>query len=210
MQSGPWHTISCARIARRQTNVHARRSPRKNPSAPKAAPSRMQTAAKLGALPEWNLTDLYPGIGRPADQARPGRGRCRMRRPSSSDFKGGSPRSRPRAHGGAARRRGASATRRSRNCSAGSSPMPALRLCRQHTDPARAKFYGDVQERITAASLASVVLHARAQPHRRRRARRGDGAIRRSAITGRGSRTCARKSRTSSKTASSSCSTRSR
>ena len=78
------------------------------------------------------------------------------------------------------------------------------------TDPARAKFYGDVQEKITAASLASAVLHARAQPHRRRRARGGDGATRRSATTGRGSRTSARRSPTSSRTGSSSSSTRSR
>ena len=28
------------------------------------------------------------------------------------------------------------------------------------TDPARAKFYGDVQERITAASLHLLVFHA--------------------------------------------------
>ena len=38
-------------------------------------------------------------------------------------------------------------------------------------DPARAKFYGDVQERITAASLAPSVLHARVEPDRRRHAR---------------------------------------
>ena len=78
------------------------------------------------------------------------------------------------------------------------------------TDPVRAKFYGDMQERITAASTASAVLHARAQPHRRRRARSARCGIPRSAITGRGSRTCARRSRTSSRTASRSCSTRSR
>ena len=64
--------------------------------------------------------------------------------------------------------RRSSATRRSRICSAGSSPIAGLVYAGDTTDPARAKFYGDVQERITAASLASAVLHARAQPHRRR------------------------------------------
>ena len=41
------------------------------------------------------------------------------------------------------------------------------------TDPERAKFYGDIQEKLTAASSASAVLRARAQPDRRRGARRG-------------------------------------
>ncbi len=57
---------------------------------------------------------------------------------------------------------------------------------------------------------ASAVLHARTQPHRRCRARCRHDAIPRSAITGRGSRTCARRSPISSRTGSSSCSTRSR
>ena len=77
------------------------------------------------------------------------------------------------------------------------------------TDPERAKFYGDTQERLTAASrdllffalelnrIDDAVLDAAmaAEPAR--------------AITGPGSRTSARRSRTSSTTGSSSCSTRS-
>ena len=83
-------------------------------------------------------------------------------------------------------------------------------LCRQHhRSGAREVLWrraGAHHRRLAA----SVVLHARAQPHRRRRARSRDGAIRRSAITGRGSRTCARRSPISSRTASSSCSTKNR
>ena len=41
------------------------------------------------------------------------------------------------------------------------------------TDPERAKFYGDVQEKITIGQRASSLLRARAQPHRRRGARSG-------------------------------------
>ena len=77
------------------------------------------------------------------------------------------------------------------------------------TDPTRAKFYGDTQERLTAASSDLLFFGARAQPHRRRGPRRGDGARRRSPITGPGSRICARTSPTSSTTRSSSSSTRS-
>ena len=78
------------------------------------------------------------------------------------------------------------------------------------TDPVRAKFYGDMQERITAASLHLLFFTLELNRIDDARARRRDGAIPRSATTGRGSRTCARRSRTSSRTASRSCSTRSR
>ena len=78
------------------------------------------------------------------------------------------------------------------------------------TDPARAKFYGDMQERITAASLHLLFFTLELNRIDDAALDDGDGAIRRSATTGRGSRTCARRSPTSSRTASSSCSTRSR
>ena len=62
------------------------------------------------------------------------------------------------------------------------------------TDPVRAKFYGDTQERLTAASTRAPVLRARAQPYRGRGARRGHERRSRSRITGPGSRICARTS----------------
>ncbi len=77
------------------------------------------------------------------------------------------------------------------------------------TDPAIAKFYGDMQERITAASLHLLFFTLDLN-------RLDDAALDkamadpRSGTTGPGSRTCARTSHISSKTASSSCSTRSR
>ncbi len=57
---------------------------------------------------------------------------------------------------------------------------------------------------------ASPVLHAGAQPHRRCADREGARRAGASATTGPGSRTCAKRSPTSSRTASSSCSTKSR
>ena len=78
------------------------------------------------------------------------------------------------------------------------------------TDPVR----GEILWRHAGAHhgdfAASAVLHARTQPARRCARLTPRWRIPRSAITGRGSRTCARKSRTSSKIASRSCSTRSR
>ena len=88
--------------------------------------------------------------------------------------------------------------------------MPGLIHAGNTVDPGRAKFYGDVQERITAASthllffalelnrIDDAVLDAAMQ------------AIRRSGITGPGSKTSARKSLISSRTASSNSSTKNR
>ena len=58
--------------------------------------------------------------------------------------------------------------------------------------------------------LQAPVLSARAQSPRRQGARDGDGAVPSSAITGPGSRICAKRSPISSRTSSSSCSTRRR
>ncbi len=77
-------------------------------------------------------------------------------------------------------------------CSGESCPMPASSMPSDTTDPARAKFYGDAQEKVTDASVRSSVLRARIEPARRCAARRGDGRRGRSRIIGRGSRTSAR------------------
>ena len=99
--------------------------------------------------------------------------------------------------------------RRSRICSAGWARLPAW-CRRRYRRSGELKFYADVSERITAASTASAVLRARAQPPRRRGARAARCRRPRSAIIGRGSRTSAWTSRTSSTIASSSCSMKSR
>ena len=107
--------------------------------------------SKLGALPEWNLNDLYPGLDSPEIK--------RDLEQADSDcvafeeaYKG------KLAEMAAARRPGT--TRRSaRRYEAIDDRLgrlisyASLVYAGNTTDPERAKFYGDVQERITAASL---------------------------------------------------------
>jgi oligoendopeptidase F len=117
-----------------------------------ASPKKPVKASKLGALPEWNLTDLYPGMDSPelkwdlenADQ------RCAA---FEADFKG---RLTAMAAGPDAGKALAAAVKRYEALDdtlgrVGS--YAQLVYAGDSTDPVRAKFYGDVQERITAASL---------------------------------------------------------
>ncbi len=120
----------------------AKLSTRKKPAKP----------PKLGALPEWNLNDLYPGIDSPAikrdldeadadcvafEQAFKGR---------LSAMVGGKGDRPPLAD--AVKRYEALEDRLGRLIS-----YASLIYAGNTTNPAHAKFYGDVQERITAASL---------------------------------------------------------
>ena len=116
-----------------------------------------------------------------------------------------------RGRGGRARR-GGQALRGARRTILGRlSLLCRAGLCRRDTnDPTRAKFYGDVQERITSRLDPSAVLSRSSSTASMTPRWKPPCAIRRSAITGRGSRTCARRSPISSRTASSSCSTKSR
>ena len=108
--------------------------------------------AKLGALPEWNLNDLYPGMGSPEfkrdleradsecvafEQAFKGR------LATLAAGEGGG-----RALGEAVKRYEAIDDRLGRLIS-----YASLIYAGNTTDPVRAKFYGDVQERMTTASL---------------------------------------------------------
>jgi oligoendopeptidase F len=157
-------------------------------------PAKSAKSAKagraLGALPEWNLTDLYPAIDAPEvkrdldhvdaeclEFEKAYRGRL-------AEIAAG-----PDA--------GAQLTEAIRRYEALDDLIGRLASyaglvhAGDTTDPVRSKFYGDVQERITAASTRPC-------------------STRRSRIIAPGSRTSARRSRTSSRTGSSSCSTRSR
>jgi oligoendopeptidase F len=107
---------------------------------------------KLGALPEWNLSDLYPGLDSPEikrdlDQADSD---CAA---FEQEFKGrlaamATGEGAGRSLAGAVRRYEAIDDRLGRLIS-----YSSLVYAGNTTDPVRAKFYGDVQERITAASL---------------------------------------------------------
>jgi oligoendopeptidase F len=116
----------------------ARRKPNKNP--------------KLGALPEWNLNDLYPAIDSPElkrdlEQADSD---CAS---FEQEFKG---RLAALATGEGAGRALAAAVKRYEAIDDRLGRLmsyASLVYAGNTTDPARAKFYGDIQERITAASL---------------------------------------------------------
>jgi oligoendopeptidase F len=117
---------------------------------PRSSAKKSAKTPKLGALPEWNLNDLYPGL----DSAELKRdlaaadGDCAG---FEKDFKGrlaamaageGEPLVAP------IKRLEALEDRLGRIVS-----YAALIYAGNSTDPIRAKFYGDVQERITTASL---------------------------------------------------------
>jgi oligoendopeptidase F len=115
-----------------------------------SARKTLNKSAKLGALPEWNLKDLYPGLDSPEvkrdlDLAE---SECAA---FEHDFKGRLAALAAGEGGGLAKavaRYEAIDDRLGRLMS-----YASLMYAGNTTDPARAKFYGDVQERITAASL---------------------------------------------------------
>ena len=130
-------------------------------------------AESLGRLPEWKLEDLYPGIDSPSVAADLDRALTDCKA-FEQRYKGASV-GRPRRAGTApARLAGAIAAYEAIEDLLGRiASYAGLVYAGDTTDPKRAKFYGDVQERLTTASSASAVLHARAEPHRRRRLGRG-------------------------------------
>ena len=133
--------------------------------------------SKLGKLPEWNLTDLYPGLDSPQIKRDLEQG-DRDCRPSSRSSRAGWRRLRPARAPDARWPKRSSATRRSTTCSAGSSPMPALVYAGNTTDPGARQVLRRRAGAHHGGLAASAVLHARAQPHRRRAAGSGDGRSR--------------------------------
>jgi len=118
---------------------------------PKSA-RKTKKSPKFGALPEWNLDDLYPGLDSPelkwdlenADN------RCVA---FEADFKG---RLQAMAAGPDAGKELAEAVKRYEVLEDKLGRLisyASLVYAGNTTDPVRAKFYGDVQEHITAASL---------------------------------------------------------
>src|SRR5262249_53932259 len=109
-------------------------------------------SGKFGALPEWNLNDLYPGLDSPElkrdlDRAD---GDCAA---FEQAYKG---RLAALAAGEGAGRALAEAVRQYEAIDDRLGRLisyASLVYVGNTTDPVRAKFYGDVQERITAASL---------------------------------------------------------
>ena len=115
-----------------------------------SARKALNKPAKLGDLPEWNLRDLYPGLDSPevrrdldlADSE------CAA---FEQDFKGRL--AALAADGGGALAKAVARYEALDDRLGRLMSYASLMYAGNTTDPARAKFYGDVQERITAASL---------------------------------------------------------
>ena len=123
-------------------------------------------------VPRWNLGDLYPAMDAPAFapiSTRPAQDAERFRGAATADSSAALAGER-RTPARASPRR-STRSRRSTTCWAASSPIASLLYAGDTSDPARAKFFGDAQERVTADLVGPAVLHARAQPPRRRGAR---------------------------------------
>jgi oligoendopeptidase F len=118
---------------------------------PKAATSTTPDA-KLGSLPEWNLSDLYAGMDDPAlkQDLTEGDAECVA---FEQDFKG---KLAGMAEGEGAHQGLAEAVKRYERIEDRLGRLysyASLLYAGDTTDPKRAKFYGDVQERITNASI---------------------------------------------------------
>src|SRR6266568_1902359 len=119
---------------------------------PKTSQQKPMKTRKLGALPEWDLSDLYSGLDSPQikhdlEQAD---GDCAA---FEQEFKG---RLAAMAAGEGAGRGLAAAVKRYEAIDDRLGRLisyASLVYAGNTADPIRAKFYGDVQERITAASL---------------------------------------------------------
>ena len=123
------------------------------PAMPKtASPQKPKKTPKLSELPEWNLNDLYPGIDSPEFKRdlEMAQGECLA---FEQAFKGRlstliAGENGGRALGEAVKRYELIDDRLGRLIS-----YASLIYAGNTVDPTRAKFYGDVQEQITAASL---------------------------------------------------------
>ena len=145
--SGGLNDVPIVRISPKTIAPMAKSSSRRKPSkAPRIA------TTKFGALPEWNLNDLYPGLDSPElkrdlEQADTD---CAL---FEEAYKG---RLAALAAGDRAGHMLADALRQYEAIDDRLGRLisyASLVYAGNTTDPVRAKFYGDVQERITAASL---------------------------------------------------------
>jgi len=145
--SGGLNDVPTVRISPKTIAPMAKSSSRRKPSkAPRIA------TTKFGALPEWNLNDLYPGLDSPElkrdlEQADTD---CAL---FEEAYKG---RLAALAAGDRAGHMLADALRQYEAIDDRLGRLisyASLVYAGNTTDPVRAKFYGDVQERITAASL---------------------------------------------------------
>ena len=113
---------------------------------------KLKKTAKLGDLPEWNLKDLYPGLDSAEVKWDLENSETRVVE-FEAEFKGKLAALATRPDAGQAL---AAAVKRYEALDETMSRLmsyASLIYAANTTDPVRAKFYGDMQERITAASL---------------------------------------------------------
>ena len=146
------------------------RKPSRKPAASKAA---RQPNPKTGKLPEWNLADLYSGI----DAAEVTRDLQKMDADCAAfetDYKG---KLAERVAGDDGGHWLAEAVRRYEaidDLAGRLGSYAGLIHAGDSVDPAISKFYGDVSERLTAASVHLLFFALGTQPHRRCRDRARD------------------------------------
>ena len=152
-------------------------SPAKRSSRPMAKSSSRKSRPnppKLGDLPEWNLKDLYPGLDSPELKRDLENAENRLRgvRGRLQGPAGG-------AGGRAGRRQGAGrggqALRGARRHARPADVLCLAGLCRRHHRSGARQILRRHAGAHHRRLAASAVLHARAQPHRRCRARSRHG-----------------------------------
>jgi len=146
----------------------AAKKPAKNPAKNRAT-SKAGPGPGLSGLPEWNLADLYAGL----DDPRIARDLDRSDSESlafEETYKGKLAALAAGAEAGRALTQAVKRYEALDDLIGWIISYAGLVHAGDTIDPARAKFYGDVQDRITAASTHLLVLHPRAQSDRRRQA----------------------------------------
>ena len=153
-------------------------------------------------MPLWDLADLYPAL-RPSRARRSRRSR-RRGAAHQARLPGQACRPRRRWRGLAA----AIAAYESLSDTMGKlGSYAGLLYAADTSNPEKAKFYGDIQDKLTAISTDLIFFELELNKIEEAGAR-PRSMCRRSAATSRGSRTCARTSPTSSRSSWSACSTR--
>ena len=118
---------------------------------PRRSSAKKSKAPKLGVLPEWNLADLYPGIDSAEIKWDLENAETRSLE-FEADFKGRLAELTARADAGAALAAAVKRYEALDDLLGRLMSYASLQYAADTTDPLRTKFYGDVQERLTAIS----------------------------------------------------------